>query len=177
MKAYKNKKLYLLAGCPGAGKSYWIQNHLSSFHGHTKVVSRDEIRFSFLKEDDEYFSKENIVYSTFIEEIKDGLLNYDNTIADATHLNIPSRAKLLNALGNAIKNIEVIIITFETPLAVCLNRNEKREGRSKVPRSVVRRMFYSFEMPTFEEGFDQIITYSKVGNEVIYTMHEREEKI
>lgn len=176
MDMQKNKKkLYLMAGAPGSGKSYWIHNHLDSFHGTTIVVSRDEIRFSLLKDEDEYFSKENEVYANFVDFIKNGIANYDNTIADATHLNPASRGKLLRALGESLKDVEINIIIMDTPLVVCLNQNEFREGRSRVPRSVIRRMFYSFEKPIFEEGFDNIIYYSKVGNKTEYTIIKRGE--
>lgn len=162
-----------MAGAPGSGKSTWIHKHLDSFSKATKVVSRDKIRFSLLGDDDDYFSKENIVYSTFIDNIKEGLVDYDNVIADATHLNFSSRGKLLRSLGTTLKDAEVNIIIIDTPLAVCLNQNEMREGRSKVPHNVIKRMFYSFEMPTFEEGFDNIIVYTKVGNEIKYTIIKR----
>lgn len=168
------KKLYLMAGAPGSGKSHWINTHLNSFTGTTKKVSRDTIRFSVLEEGDEYFSKEHIVYTTFVDEIKDGLLHYDNTIADATHLNPASRRKLLRSLGEDLKDVEVNIIIIDTPVAVCLNQNDQREGLSKVPHSVVRRMFYSFVMPTLDEGFDNIIIYSKVGDNVKYSIVKKE---
>ena len=52
------KKLYVMCGGPGSGKSTWIKKNLPTFKGYTKVVSRDEIRFSLVKEGEEYFSKE-----------------------------------------------------------------------------------------------------------------------
>lgn len=143
---------------PGSGKSTWIKNHLASFLGYTKVVSRDQIRFSIIKDDEDYFSHETEVYNKFIEEIKDGLEYCDTTIADATHLSKSSRRKILNELKDYRKNIEIICVYMCTHLDTCLKRNEKRTGRSKVPRSVIRRMYFQIEFPSLEEGFDRIMT-------------------
>ena len=56
------KQLWVMIGVPGAGKDYWIKNHIDSFKGNTKVVSRDEIRFSMLDIDADTVSIDNNVY-------------------------------------------------------------------------------------------------------------------
>lgn len=155
----KQKQLIVMCGAPGSGKSTWVEKHSMLFPGLVKVVSRDQIRFSMLKDDEDYFTHENEVYNKFIEEIKDGLENCDTTIADATHSNIASRTKLLRKLGTSLKDIKVITVVIKTSLQTCLNQNEMREGRSLVPESQVRRMYYQFTIPTLDEGFDEIWVY------------------
>lgn len=159
-------QLYILCGIPGSGKSTWIKNHKSSFKGKVKVVSRDEIRFSIIGEDEDYFSHENEVYNKFIKEIKDGLSNYDIVFADATHINEASRAKLLRSLGKSLNNVKVIAIVIKPSLQVTLAQNAQREGRKFVPVSQIRRMNYSFNKPTLEEGFDEIWTYKNFKYEI-----------
>lgn len=159
-------QLIILIGIAGSGKSTWIKNHLTSFLGYTKVVSRDEIRFSLVKDNEEYFSHETEVYNKFIEEIKDGLKYCDTTIADATHINHLSRAKLLRALGNSIKNIKIIAVVIKPSLQVALAQNAQRSGRRLVPANQIKRMYYSFEKPTLEEGFDEIWTYKNFKYEI-----------
>lgn len=148
-----------MCGTPGSGKSTWVKKHIMSFSGYVKVISRDQIRFSMLKDDEDYFAHENEVYNKFIEEIKDGLENCDVTIADATHLNIASRTKLLRSLGKSLKGIKVKAVVIRPSLQTTLTQNEMREGRSLVPRDQVRRMYYQFTMPTLDEGFDEIWKY------------------
>lgn len=170
MEKSEQKQLIIMCGAPGSGKSTWVERNFMSFSGYTKVVSRDQIRFSILKDDEDYFAHENEVYNKFIEEIKDGLENCNTTIADATHINVYSRTKLLRSLGKSLKGIKVKAIAMKPSLNICLDRNEKREGRSRVPRSQLRRMYYSFDMPSLDEGFDEIWKY--IGNKL--KVEERE---
>lgn len=168
------KKLFIMCAAPGAGKSTWIRDHLFSFKGYTAVISRDKIRFDMVAEDEEYFSKENQVYEKFVKDLKDGLEHCDNTIADATHISSTSRRKLLKSLGKDLSNIEVNIIVIDTCLAKCLEQNELRAGtRSYVPQGAIRRMFEQFEMPTLEEGFDNIYIYRKIGDKITYEIQRR----
>ena len=137
-------RLYMLIGIPGSGKSTWAKK-ISEQNGAC-WISRDAIRFSMLKEDDDYFAYEDTVIDTFIADIQNAI--EDNTpviIADATHLTQKSRNQVLERLS--LKGTPVVYVYFDVPLTVALERNEKREGRAKVPRSVIRRMYYSIQKP------------------------------
>ena len=59
-------KLYVICGVPGTGKSTFCKNHLTMFGDNVKYVSRDDIRFSIVKENEEYFSHETEVFNKFI---------------------------------------------------------------------------------------------------------------
>ena len=156
----KKKKLVIMCGAPGLGKSTFIQNHRAGLGQSYKIVSRDEIRFSLVKENEEYFSHEDEVWETFISQINNGLHDKDITIADATHLNRNSRQKLLNALDqDCLKDAEIIAIVMRSSLKKALTQNENRKGtRSYVPESAIRNMYNSFTMPKKNEGFDRIFT-------------------
>ena len=171
----KKSKLWILVGMPGSGKSYWIANHKNYFPGSCVSVSRDTIRFILVKEGEPYFSKEKQVFKKFIENIKIGLNHYDNTIADATHINPSSRGKLLRALGNSLKDVEINAIVIDTCLAKCLEQNAMREGRKLVPETAIRNMFSNFSMPTLEEGFDNIYIYRQNGDKVTYEILRKSE--
>lgn len=170
----RKSRLWVMVGIPGSGKSYWITNHVSSFTGSIRIVSRDTIRFNLLGENDEYFSKENEVFNRFIDKIKEGLDKNENVIADATHINSNSRGKLFRALGDSLKDVEVNAIVMDTCLAKCLEQNEMREGRSFVPEAAIHNMWSNFSMPTFEEGFDNIYIYGKEGDIVTYKIMKKE---
>lgn len=147
-------KLFILMGIPGAGKSSFISTHMKN--DFTQAwISRDEIRFSIVKENEPYFSKEDEVFKKFIERINLHLTNGHDVFADATHLNKKSRAKLLRNL--TVKPQETSVIWLQTPLNECIKRNENRAGtRSYVPVSQLCRMAKSLQMPTFNEGINKV---------------------
>lgn len=142
----KLKRVWLLSGIPGSGKSTWVKNQISKKGGYW--ASRDAVRFSMIKEDEPYFNKEVEVFETWISQIYEALTNplIKDVYIDATHINEKSREKVLKRLPK--DNIENIInVVFTTPLEICLERNETRKGREYVPSSVIKRMYYQFEYP------------------------------
>ena len=88
------KHLYLMVGVPGSGESTYAKNILKDGDIY---ISRDEIRYSLLTEEDDYFAKENEVIKTFIDNIDKSLVNKEycgDVYADATHLSPKSRAQV-----------------------------------------------------------------------------------
>ena len=144
-------KLFLMMGAPGSGKSYWTHHHLESTD---KYISRDEIRFSFLKDEDEYFARENEVFNEFIKQINNSLMIYDNVFADATHLNFASRNKTISRINVPVDEINVVFL--DTPLDICIERNAKRKGRKFVPETVIKNMYRSIKFPEKEEGIKNV---------------------
>lgn len=156
----KHKQLYLMCGVPGAGKSHWIAQHKGSFSGTVTVISRDDIRFSIVKEGEEYFSHENEVFREFIRQIELALMTSDVVIADATHITSGSRRKTLNAINRRLKaECKIIAMVIKSDLKTTIAQNEMRSGRQYVPISVIRRMTIQFQMPELKEGFDEIWIY------------------
>lgn len=151
-------RLFVMCGIPGSGKSTWAKQFLS----HAEYVSRDEIRFSLVKEDEEYFSKEDEVFETFIKTISNHLMNGKDVVADATHINEGSRRKLLKEISGAD---EVAAVVLDIPYVIALERNEQRKDtRAYVPRGVIRRMWSQSSFPTFDEGFNEIYRIDKNNN-------------
>lgn len=155
------KKLYVLVGAPGSGKSTWAQTHLALLLDPVLYVSRDIIRYSLITEGEEYFSKEKEVYKQFTSAIRYGLQEYNSVIADATHLNENSRTKLLRSLGTSLRDTEVFAVVIRPTLEDILSQNKMRYGtRTFVPEDQVKKMYFSMTTPTFEEGFDKIYIYN-----------------
>ena len=145
-------KLFIMMGAPGSGKTTWCKNNVPK---NAAYISRDEIRFNIIKDEDSYFSKEKIVYDIFINKINEALESGLDVYADQTSLNAGSRKKLINALNK--KPDEIIGIYFTTPLDIVLQRNAQRTGRALVPEDVVINMFNSLTRPTLDEGFTEIL--------------------
>ena len=150
-----SKTLWILCGIPGSGKSTWAENfikeHNASYDNYIRV-SRDDIRFSLIEDGDDYFKHENLVWDIFIRHIRSGLVQYDNVIADATHLDERSRNKLIKEL-NLHDSVKINCVFFDVPDTICLERNKQRTGRAFVPPSVIRRMGCQLTVPTFLEKY------------------------
>lgn len=165
------KILYIMCGPPGSGKTWVAKNIL--FNSKTAYISRDEIRFNLVKEDELYFSQERKVFKQFIQLIQSALTNesFHSVIADATHINIFSRRKLLNALNlSPYKNeraIEIIPVWVCTPLKICLAQNNLREGRARVSEEKITDIYNSCSHPKFDDDieYDAII---EVHNDLFY---------
>mgnify|MGYP003291802667 CR=1 FL=1 len=67
-------------------------------------ISRDEIRFALVAEDEPYFSREDEVYECFINEIRQALLEYDHVFVDATQFALLNSSKIFYV---SIKQIEM----------------------------------------------------------------------
>jgi predicted kinase len=156
--------LYVMAGCPGSGKSTCLKNNVDP--KTAKIISRDEIRFSIVKPEENYFSHEDEVLNIFWKRINEALKEGKDVFVDQTSLTPKSRKFLLrHVTGYTYANC----IWVKASLKTCLNRNEMRKGtRAYVPRDVIRRMSEQFVEPSLNEGFDYIFCYDSEENKITY---------
>ena len=142
-------RLFIMCGLPASGKSTFAQQFIKN--NDTRYVSRDEIRFSMVKEDEEYFSREKEVFKKFTGTIAQTLVDGFDVIADATHLNRISRDKLIHAIDRYTTEYTITYIVLETSLETCMKRNALREGQARVPDSVMKSMAENWEDITISE--------------------------
>ena len=144
-----DKTLWMMVGAPGSGKTYVAKHFLMRGTGW-RYVSRDEVRFEFLADDEEYFAHENEVYDIFIYRLRAALEEEGcfNVIADATHLNKWSRGKLIRNLKKEchfdFNIVPVVVLASESDM---LQRNAQREGRSCVPEENLKDMIDNYMSP------------------------------
>ena len=144
--------LYILCGPSACGKSTWRDAFIAEHSDKDiRYVSRDEIRFSMLKEGEDYFAHEKEVFKKFVSTLAQTLTDGFDVIADATHLNEFSRKKLTNALDRIGVDYEIKYVVFYTLYTDCCERDATREGMARVGPEVIRGMFRSFKAPTLEE--------------------------
>lgn len=151
--------LYIFCGPSGSGKSTWAHSNMQD----TMYVSRDEIRYSIIKEEEDYFSHEKEVFKTFVSEIVARLKTGCDTIADATHLNEFSRRKLTQAIDMHYTDYKIIYVVFNVSADICVARNANRTGRANVPENVIRNMCRDFRAPSKDED-ERVIDIIEVGD-------------
>lgn len=139
-------KLIILCGPAGCGKSTWAKSYIAK-HKDAKWISRDAVRFSMVKENEKYFSKEDDVYAEFCKLISEALASGKTAIADATHLTERARNLLINTITFPIKDKDITIVDFWVPLDKVLAQNAQRTGRAYVPDEVIRRMWFQHTDP------------------------------
>lgn len=155
-------KLYILCGPSGSGKSTWALDFIDK-HNEVWYVSRDDIRLDLLSDGEDYFSHEKEVFKTFAGILYTLLSDGKDVIADATHLNIFSRCKLIQAIDmRGYKEYEIVYVVFNTDAETCIERNKAREGRRNVPENIIRNMCRDFRVPTIDED-DRIKEIIEVG--------------
>lgn len=146
------RSIYLMCGIPGSGKSTWVKDEISKLRTSTyKVISRDVIRFKYLKDTDAYFVNEDRVFKEFIDEINSAITdNIDNIYIDATHITKGSRYKVLDKLSG-LEKYNIFVVFFYCSIETAIKNNATRTGRACVPEDAIVNMYERLEIPNIDE--------------------------
>ena len=136
----------LAIGLPGSGKSSWFKRH------NVVPLSSDMVR-TLLFDDVREQRYQDLVFSNLRSMLKARLIakrpmNY----VDATNLTPQERAHWIKLAKDY--NYEVHAVFFDVPLAVCIERHQRRDR--VVPEDVMRRMAAKLKPPSFSEGIAKI---------------------
>lgn len=153
--------LYILCGPSGCGKTTWAEQFMRE--NEVRYISRDEIRFSLLKEGEDYFAHEREVFKKFSGTIAQTLVDGFDIIADATHLNEGSRRKLTDAIDKYTTDYSIVYVVFYTPIQKCYEHNAMRIGIANVDEQVIQGMFRTFRAPKLHED-TRAINIIEVGD-------------
>lgn len=149
--------LIMMCGIPGCGKSTYGRK-LVEMHKDWEYISRDEIRFQYVADQEHYYDHEYEVYKEFCNRIDMYLMEDKTVIADATHLSKGSRSKLINNL--TVKPDKVTVIVMVTDFETCLNRvHSREEAITIVPDKTMYSMKHHYRKPDprFEDWIDEVV--------------------
>lgn len=148
-------KLYVLVGVPGSGKSTWIKNQ--DWVGDTPVVSTDFFVEEYAKMQGKTYSEVfqeymPIAVRLMANQVHIARANRKDIIWDQTSTTVETRAKKIRMLPDYYK----IAVVFKVPEPDELVRRLTSRPGKNIPAEVMESMIKNFEIPTEDEGFDEI---------------------
>ncbi|WP_254082810.1 AAA family ATPase [Dawidia cretensis] len=143
----------MFVGIPASGKSTFYKERF--FHSHMRV-SLDLFNTR---------NKEN-------KFLKLAFLLHQRVVIDNTNVAKVDRAPYI---GQARANRYTVIgYYFESNLADCLERNERRSRNEKINRVGVIAKLKNLEPPKLQEGFDELYAVQLGGSEFIIKPYDNE---
>ena len=153
----KEPFVILLVGPTLSGKSTWIRNN----YPNVNVISRDEIVMQVAGTRD-YNKAFDLVDHKAVDKILAERLSEANstqtsTIVDMTNMTVKRRAQTLRYFDDNFYKVAVVfpILSDEEYQRRNIDRNAKEN--KWIPPNVIKSMIDSYQEPTYEEGFNNII--------------------
>ena len=136
-------QLIIFTGVQASGKSSFYL--LNLYHSHLRV-NLDMLKTRH---------RENIIFEAC-------LTSKTKMVIDNTNPTREDRARYIGRAKDA--GFEVISYYFETDLNSTLERNSYRTGKANIPEVGVRATYKKLEIPSLDEGFDEIFKVKIVAN-------------
>ncbi len=130
----KEPVMFIMTGIQGSGKSTFCKAYLSD----CERINLDTLHTR---------NKEN-------KAIEAALSNKMNIVIDNTNPTVSDRSKYILAGKEA--GYYIIGLFMQSILRDCLERNEKRSGKEKVPGKAFACTSNKLEIPSYCEGFDKL---------------------
>lgn len=141
-------EMILFAGLPGCGKSTYYKEHF--FNTHLRISN------DLLKTKNRSARLLDFCFETKM-----------SFVVDNTNTTKEVRSKIIQACDEAAvkqkESIKKICYYFECDSKICLERNENRTGKDKVPKQAIFSKAKEFEIPELEEGFDEMYIIDSTG--------------
>jgi predicted kinase len=153
----KEPFVILLVGPTLSGKSTWIRNN----YPDTNVISRDEIvmEVAGTRDYNKAFDSvdHKLVDKLLAEKLSEANSTKTSTIVDMTNMNIKRRSQTLRYFSDDFYKVAVVfpILSDEEYQKRNIDRNAKEN--KWIPPSVIKSMIDSYQEPSYDEGFSNII--------------------
>ncbi|MDP9408221.1 MAG: ATP-binding protein [Actinomycetota bacterium] len=128
-----------MVGLQASGKSTWVRQHVAATH---QVVSKDHWPNARRRE-----ARQRRTVAGLLADGRP-------VVVDNTNPSHEERAPLIALAREA--GVPVRAVWLDVPLPTCLERNEGREGRARVPIVGLLSTRKRFVPPTVSEGFDRV---------------------
>lgn len=142
--------LWVLVGLSGSGKSNTAAR-IAEETPNTIIVSSDEIRKEITGSRGDQ-SRNEEVFKIFHDRIRRALERKKNVVADATNLTMRSR----RAIMMKVRGLDIYKVCYIIPKPFEQCKRDNLNRRHSVPEVVLNKQIRHFQVPFFEEGFDEI---------------------
>jgi predicted kinase len=154
--------LYMLVGVPASGKSTWVASQ--EWIDDPVFISSDAYIERYAAGVDKTYSE---VFESYVgtatsymnEDLNSARLNRKNIVWDQTNVSRKIRFRKLKQF----KDYDAVAVVFKTPDRDTLNARLAARPGKNIPEFVMNNMINTFEMPTEDEGFKQIILVETNG--------------
>lgn len=151
------RRVYIMVGLPGSGKSTWIKNNLPEL----SIISRDKVRES-LGHPEKYLGDRNFedrVTKICKSERENLLKSGEDFVIDDTNLNEKYLKELISELKLGGVQ-EIIGVIMKTPLSTCI---ERRQG--EIDSNIIENLDKRFKSINFKNYFDKTM---EITNNNVY---------
>ncbi|CAN5849475.1 hypothetical protein BH20ACI4_BH20ACI4_32600 [soil metagenome] len=148
-------QMVIFIGIQGAGKSTFFKKYFSDTH--------IRINLDMLKTK----HREKLLIEACLEAKQPFVI-------DKTNPTIENRAKYI-ALAKEYK-FAVIGYYFASNLADAIERNNKREGKAKIPEKAIHSTFNRLQIPKLPEGFDELF-YVKIDSAKVFDVETWKDEV
>jgi predicted kinase len=145
----------IFMGIQASGKSSFFKEHFSDTHVR---INLDMLRTR---------KRESVLVNACLEAKQ-------SFVVDNTNPTVEVRAKYITAARE--KKFRVIGYYFRTKLEDALKRNAGRRDKLSIPEVAVRATHSSLQLPSFDEGFDELY-YVHINEENKFVVEEWKDEI
>ena len=156
---------YIMLGLPGCGKSHYVENNLSE----CEIVSADKIKIDLVhqgKDPDD-------IHELSVKMAEEAMYNLarlstPNICMDGGGVNNSYTERIIKTLKGL--GYTVILLYFNTPVSVCLERNRQRNRRVPVPEIEIIRKSVKLNscLIRYEKLVDGVVTINHYTNKHIF---------
>lgn len=161
------RKFYVLVGPQGVGKSYWVESNLidpyvvSYDNAVRAVAAANDVRYSDIAAGKAPQFRKDIEQAER-SQVTNAVASGKDIVVDKTNMSAKSRRNAFKAIRGNEADFDKVAVVFdfrgmEQDVLRSVEMRAAAEGDKYIPPADVINAMNRFEMPTYDEGFDDIV--------------------